>query len=82
MQMGHPLDEVSTQQIYEEAIALLDHLSYAPVTLGRVSGLLLVYQLQKVEPEEIAWFKDQVKQSSDPEEVEELIESLARVDSL
>lgn len=81
-QIGQPISEAIAYRIYEEAIALLSHLSYAPVTLGRVAGLLLVYELQEVEPDEVDWFKNQVQQCRDGEDVEELIESLSRIDTL
>jgi hypothetical protein len=61
---------------------LLNEISYEPLTLARVAGILLVYQLQGAEPEEVEWFKSQIKQFSDVEEVEELIESVHRVDAL
>lgn len=82
VQMGEPIDPKAAKQIYEEAIELLSHLTYAPITLARVAGTLLVYQLQNIEPEEVEWFKSQVSQSPEAEEVEELIESLHRVDAL
>jgi hypothetical protein len=82
VQMGQPIEPSTAKQIYQEAIDLLNHLSYAPITLARVAGTLLVYQLQEVEPEEVEWFKSQVRESPDAEAVEELIESLHRVDAL
>ena len=69
-------------QIYQGACDLLSHISFAPITLARVAGTLLIYHLQKTEPEELAWFKFQVQQCPDAEEVEELIESVRRTDSL
>ena len=78
VQVGQPIDEAIAQQLYDEAVSLLSHLSYSPITLARLSGLLLVYRLQTVEPEEVAWVKAQVQQCSEAEEVEELIDSLSR----
>jgi hypothetical protein len=52
------------------------------MTLARVAGTLLVYQIGDTEPEEIKWFNTQVKQCLDSEEVEELIESIHRTDAL
>lgn len=83
LQMQHPIDEATAAELYREATELLSHLDYAPLTLARVAGTLLVYQVQKgIETEEKAWFKQQVQQCVDEEEVEELIESLHRTDAL
>ena len=83
VQMGHPINEMTAKQIYQEAVELLSHMSYAPITLARIAGTLLVYQVQEgIEPEEPQWFKTQVQQCSDDAEVEELIESLHRTDAL
>lgn len=82
VQMGQPIDAEIAKQLYQEAIDLLNHVSYAPITLAHVAGTLLVYQLQNIEPEELEWFKSQVTQCPDSEEIEELIESLHRVDAL
>jgi hypothetical protein len=46
-QIGEPIPVRVAQQIYQEAIQLLDHLDYAPITLARVAGTLLVYRLQQ-----------------------------------
>lgn len=81
-QMGHPINQEKAEQLYQEAIGLLSYLAYAPITLARVAGTLLVYRTQNVEPEEVAWFKTQVEQCSNDEEVEELIESIHRTDAL
>ena len=81
-QMGKPLNEVAAQQLYQEAEALLHHVSHEPLTLARVAGTLLVYQVQETEPEELEWFKSQVQQCSSDEDVEELMESLHRTDAL
>jgi hypothetical protein len=81
-QLGHPLDKVSVEQIYQNARDLLGHISPAPVTLARVAGTLLVYYIQDPEGEELTWFKAQIAQCVDEEEVEESIESLHRTDAL
>ncbi len=57
-------------------------ISPSPLTLARVAGTLLVYQVQDTELEESQWFNNQVKQCLDEEEVEELIESIHRTDAL
>lgn len=81
-QMGQPLHEGAAERLYQDANALLDHLSHEPLTLARVAGTLLVYRVQDTEPEELEWFKSQVQQCSSDEEIEELIESIHRVDAL
>jgi hypothetical protein len=81
-QMGHPIDEEVAAQLYRDASDLLNHIAYAAITLARVSGTLLVYQLQASEQEELEWFRAQIQQCQDDEEVEELIESIHRVDAL
>jgi anthranilate phosphoribosyltransferase len=82
LQMGKPLDALEAEHLYREARDLLSEISYEPLTLARITGILLVYQIQGAEPEEMAWFKSQLQQVSDVEEVEELIESVNRVDAL
>jgi hypothetical protein len=81
-QMGQPLPNVMAERLYQDAKALLDHLSHEPLTLARVAGTLLVYRVQDTEPEELEWFKAQVQQCSSDEAIEELIESMHRVDAL
>ena len=81
-QMGKPVNKQVIRQVYQNAVDLLNHVAYAPITLARLAGTLLVYQLQNIEPEEVEWFKSQVKECLSDEEIEELIESLHRVDSL
>ena len=81
-QLGHPLDKASVEQLYQNARDLLSHISPTPVTLARVAGTLLVYHIQDPEGEEVKWFKAQIEQCSDEEEVEESIESLHRTDAL
>ncbi len=77
-QMGEPINSETAAQLYQEAVDLLSHVDYAPVTLARLAGTLLVYRLQKVEPEELEWFKAQIQEATEAEEVEELIESMSR----
>ena len=81
-QLGSPLDEASVIEIYQNACNLLSHVSPSPLTLARVAGTLLVYQVQDIEPSEFKWFNAQVKLCQDEEEVEELIESMHRTDGL
>ncbi len=82
LQMGKSLDKVTAARLYQESDDLLNHISHEPLTLARVAGTLLVYEVQKTEVEELEWFKSQVQQCSDDEEVEELIESIHRTDGL
>jgi hypothetical protein len=82
IQLGHPLDQLSVEQIYQQAQDLLTHISPTPVTLARVAGTLLVYHIQDPEGDELKWFKAQIDQCLDEEEVEESIESLHRTDAL
>ena len=82
IQLGHPLDQPSVDQLYQNALDLLSHISPTPVTLARVAGTLLVYHIQDPEGEELKWFKAQIEQCLDEEEVEESIESLHRTDAL
>ena len=80
-QLGHPLDKASVERIYQNARHLLSHISPTPVTLA-LAGTLLVYHIQDPEGEEVKWFKAQIEQCLDEEEVEESIESLHRTDAL
>ena len=82
IQLGYPLDRASVEQIYQTARDLLSRISPTPVTLARVAGTLLVYHIQDPEGEELKWFKAQIEQCLDEEEVEESIESLHRTDAL
>ncbi len=81
-QIGQPISARRAEQLYQEAVELLSHVACAPITLARVAGTLLVYQMQNSEPEVLEWFRDQVQHCSDDEEVEELIESIHRIDTL
>lgn len=78
VQMKAPISPKNATQLYIEAVDLLNHLDYAPITLARVAGTLLVYQIQQIEPEELAWLKQQIQEATEAEAVEELIESLSR----
>jgi hypothetical protein len=82
IQLGQPLNRASVDLLYQTAADLLRNVSPAPVTLARVAGTLLVYQIQDPEGEELQWFKAQIEQCLDEEEVEEVIESIHRIDSL
>ena len=82
IQLGHPLDKASVDRLYQNALDLLSHISPTPVTLARVAGTLLVYHIQDPEGDELKWFKAQIEQCLDEEEVEESIESLHRTDAL
>ncbi len=82
LQMGKLLDEVAAERLCRDAQDLLNHILYEPLTLARVAGALLVYQGQDTELEELEWFRSQVQQCPNDEEVEELIESIHRADAL
>ena len=82
IQLGHPLDQLSVDRLYQNALDLLSHISPTPVTLARVAGTLLVYHIQDPEGDELKWFSAQIEQCLDEEEVEESIESLHRTDAL
>jgi len=82
-QMSEPITSETATQIYQEAVDLLSHVvDYAPITLARVAGTLLVFQSQEIEPDEREWFKSQIKEAAEAEDVEELIESMNRTDAL
>ena len=82
VQMEHPISADLAAQLYQDASGLLSHIDPAPITLARVAGTLLVYQLQNAEAEEFEWFRSQVKQCPEDGDVEELIESIHRTDAL
>ena len=82
IELGHPLDKASVEKLYQNALDLLSHISPTPVTFARVAGTLLVYHIQDPAGDELKWFKAQIEQCSDEEEVEESIESLHRTDVL
>jgi hypothetical protein len=77
-QMGKPISSEVAQQLYQEAVGLLSHVNYAPITLARVAATLLVYQLGQIEAEELEWLKTQIESTTEAEDVEELIESMSR----
>jgi anthranilate phosphoribosyltransferase len=82
LQIEQPLNASEAEHLYQEARDLLSEILYEPVTLARVAGILMVYQAQGKDPKEVEWFKSQIRQFLDVEEVEELIESVHRVDAL
>jgi hypothetical protein len=90
IQLEHQLDSprerlrqrVAVEQIYQNALDLLSRISPTSITLARVAGTLLVYQIQDPDGDELKWFNAQVRQCLDEEEVEEVIESIHRIDSL
>lgn len=81
-QLGQPDDTATIRQLYKSAQELVSHLSPDPLTLVRVAGVLLVYQLPDTEPDEVRWFKSELQNCPDVESIEELIDSLSRPDSL
>lgn len=82
LQLGQPSDIAAVRELYETAQGLVSHLSPDPLTLARVAGVLLVYQLPDTDPDEVRWFKSELQNCSDIESVEELIDSLSRPDAL
>ena len=82
IQLGQPQDAGAIEQLYQTAQALLSHLSPEPLTLARVAGVLLVYQLPDTDPNEVKWFKSELQNCPDVESIEELIDSISRPDSL
>jgi hypothetical protein len=90
IQLEHPLDSpqerlrqrASVEQIYQNAWDLLSHISPTLITLARIAGILLVCQIQDPEGDELKWFNAQIQQCLDEEEVEEVIESIHRIDTL
>lgn len=81
-QLGQPQDADSIQQLYESAQGLLNHLAPDPLTVARVAGVLLVYQLPDTDPNEAEWFQTELGNCQDTEAVEELIDSISRPDAL
>ena len=78
VQMGEPIAPETAQQVYQQAVDLLNHIDYEPITLARVAATLLVYQLHAIELEKLDWLKLQIQAATEAEEVEELIESMSR----
>jgi hypothetical protein len=56
LQMEYSLEPSAAEHLYQEAKDLLNEISYEPLTLARVAGILLVYQAQGAEPEEVELF--------------------------
>lgn len=81
-QLGQPQDADSIQRLYDSAQELLSHLAPDPLTIARVAGVLLVYQLPDTDPDEMKWFKAELSNCQDDESVEELIDSISRPDAL
>ena len=82
VQLGQPQDAAQIAQIYQSAQGLLNHVAPDPLTLARVAGVLLVYQLSDADPDEAKWFKAQLRDCQDEESIEELIDSISRPDAL
>ena len=82
VQLGQPQDADQIAQLYQSAQVLLDHIASDPLTLARVAGVLLVYQLSDTDPDEAKWFKAELRDCQDEESVEELIDSISRPDAL
>lgn len=82
MQLGLLHDADAIQKLYETAQGLVGHLSPDTLTLARVAGVLLVYQLPDTDPGEVQWFKSQLQNCPDVESIEELIDSVSRPDAL
>ncbi|MCU0549560.1 MAG: hypothetical protein MUC48_09460 [Leptolyngbya sp. Prado105] len=82
LQFDLPSDTTAIRELYETAERLVSHLAADPLTLARVAGVLLVYQLPDTDSDEVRWFKSELQNCPDIESVEELIDSLSRPDSL
>ncbi len=82
IQLGQPQNTAAIARLYESAQGLLDHLAPDPLTVARVAGVLLVYQLPDTDPDEVEWFQTQLHDCQDEETVDELIDSLSRPDAL
>lgn len=81
-ELGHPQDSAAIQQLYQKAQGLLSHLAPDPLTIARVTGVLLVYQLPGTDSEEVQWFESELQNCPDLESVEELVDSIFRPDAL
>lgn len=81
-QLGQSSNESTIAQVHQSAQEFLSHLDPDPLTLARVAGVLLVYQLPDADPNEATWFKHELSNCEDSESVEELIDSLSRPDAL
>jgi hypothetical protein len=82
IELEHPQDAEAIQQLYQKAQRLLSHLAPDPLTVARVTGVLLVYQLPGTDPEEVKWFETELQNSLDLESIEELVDSIFRPDAL
>lgn len=82
LQLGQPHDATAIRQLYESAQELVSHLSPDPLTLARLAGVLLVYQLPDTDRDEVKWFKSEVRNCQDVEAIEDLIDSISRPDAL
>lgn len=82
LQLGQQQDAAAIASLYQTAGLLVSHLSPDPLTVARVAGVLLVYQLPDTDPNEVKWFENELKNCSDVESIEELIDSLSRLDAL
>jgi hypothetical protein len=81
-QLGHLLDADAIQQLYQSAEALVSQLAPDSLTIARVAGVLLVYQISDADPEEAEWFKTELRNCHDEESVDELIDLISRSDAL
>ncbi|BAU15703.1 hypothetical protein LEP3755_62680 (plasmid) [Leptolyngbya sp. NIES-3755] len=82
LQLGQAHDMAAIQELYETAQGLVSHLAPDPLTVARVTGVLLVYQLPDTDPNEVRWFKSELENCPDVESIKELIDSLSRPDAL
>ncbi|MBW4443184.1 MAG: hypothetical protein KME10_18480 [Plectolyngbya sp. WJT66-NPBG17] len=82
IELGRSKSAAEIEQLYQTAQELLSHLSPDPLTLARVVGVLLVYQLPDTDPNEVKWFKGELQNCPDVESIEELIDSISRPDPL
>ncbi len=82
IELEHPQDVEAIQQLYQKAQGLLSHLSPDPLTVARVTGVLLVYQLPGTDPDEVQWFESELQNAPDLESIEELVDSIFRPDAL
>ena len=81
-QLEQPEEDAAIDQLYETAEGLVGHLAPDPLTIARVAGVLLVYQLPDTDLDEVRWFESQLQNCPDTESIEELIDSLSRPDAL
>jgi hypothetical protein len=67
IELEYPQDAEAIQQLYQKVQGLLSHLAPDPLTVARVTGVLLVYQLPGTDREEVKWFEAELQNSSDLE---------------